>query len=35
MHVARPGAQHAPIRAPNGALLMIRSEMPPQHFKIA
>ena len=35
MHVARPGAQHAPIRAPHGALLMIRSEMPPQHFKIA
>jgi anti-sigma factor ChrR (cupin superfamily) len=35
MHVARPGAVHAPIRAPHGALLMIRSEMPPQHFKIA
>jgi len=35
MHVARPGAVHAPIRAPRGALLMIRSEMPPQHFKIA
>lgn len=35
MHVARPGAVHAPIRAPHGALLIIRSEMPPQHFKIA
>jgi len=35
MHVARPGAVHEPIRAPHGALLMIRSEMPPQHFKIA
>jgi anti-sigma factor ChrR (cupin superfamily) len=35
MHVARPGARHEPIRAPHGALLMIRSEMPPQHFKIA
>jgi anti-sigma factor ChrR (cupin superfamily) len=35
MHVARPGAVHEPIRAPRGALLMIRSEMPPQHFKIA
>jgi anti-sigma factor ChrR (cupin superfamily) len=35
MHVARPGAVHAPIRAPHGALLMIRSEMPPKHFKIA
>jgi anti-sigma factor ChrR (cupin superfamily) len=35
MHVARAGAVHEPIRAPHGALLMIRSEMPPQHFKIA
>jgi anti-sigma factor ChrR (cupin superfamily) len=35
MHVARPGAIHEPIRAPHGALLLIRSEMPPQHFKIA
>jgi len=35
MHVARPGAVHEPIRAPHGALLMIRSEMPPRHFKIA
>jgi len=35
MHVARPGAVHEPIRAPHGALLLIRSEMPPQHFRIA
>jgi len=35
MHVARPGAVHAPITAPQGALLLIRSERPPQHFKIA
>jgi anti-sigma factor ChrR (cupin superfamily) len=35
MHVARPGVVHAPIHAPNGALLMIRSEMPPQGFRIA
>jgi anti-sigma factor ChrR (cupin superfamily) len=35
MHVARPGSVHAPIRAPRGALLMIRSEMPPQNFRIA
>jgi anti-sigma factor ChrR (cupin superfamily) len=35
MHVARPGAVHAPIRSPRGALLMIRSEMPPQSFRIA
>jgi anti-sigma factor ChrR (cupin superfamily) len=35
MHVARPGATHAPIRAPTGALLLIRSEMPPQGFRIA
>ena len=35
MHVARPGAVHAPIRAPRGALLMIRSEMPPPTFRIA
>jgi RNA polymerase sigma-70 factor (ECF subfamily) len=30
-----PGAVHPPIRAPRGALLMIRSEMPPQSFRIA
>jgi quercetin dioxygenase-like cupin family protein len=35
MHGAVAGVVHAPIRAPHGALLMIRSEMPPQHFKIA
>lgn len=35
MHVARPGVVHAPIRAPKGALLMIRSEMPPASFRIA
>jgi anti-sigma factor ChrR (cupin superfamily) len=35
MHVASPGAVHAPITAPQGALLLIRSERPPQHFKIA
>jgi quercetin dioxygenase-like cupin family protein len=35
MHVARAGAVHAPIRAPHGALLLIRSEVPPQHFRIS
>jgi len=35
MHVARPGVVHAPIHSPNGALLMIRSEMPPRSFRIA
>lgn len=35
MHVAHPGAVHAPIRSPAGALLMIRSEIPPQNFRIA
>jgi anti-sigma factor ChrR (cupin superfamily) len=35
MHVAHPGAVHDPIKAPHGALLLIRSERPPQHFKIA
>jgi anti-sigma factor ChrR (cupin superfamily) len=35
MHVARPGAVHAPIHAPQGALLLIRSEIPPAHFRIA
>jgi len=35
MHVARPGVVHEPIRAPRGALLMIRSEMPPRSFRIA
>lgn len=35
MHIARPGVAHAPIHAPRGALLMIRSEMPPRGFRIA
>jgi anti-sigma factor ChrR (cupin superfamily) len=35
MHVARPGVVHPPIHAPRGALLMIRSELPPQNFRIA
>jgi quercetin dioxygenase-like cupin family protein len=35
MHVASPGAVHAPIRSTAGALLLIRSEIPPQHFRIA
>jgi quercetin dioxygenase-like cupin family protein len=35
MHVAQAGAAHAPIHAPMGALLMIRSEMPPRSFRIA
>jgi quercetin dioxygenase-like cupin family protein len=35
MHVARAGAVHAAIHAPGGALLMIRSEMPPRGFRIA
>jgi anti-sigma factor ChrR (cupin superfamily) len=35
MHIARPGVEHEPIRAPRGALLMIRSEMPPRGFRIA
>ena len=35
MHIAMPGAKHPPILAPHGALLCIRSEIPPQHFRIA
>jgi RNA polymerase sigma-70 factor (ECF subfamily) len=35
MHAARPGGVDAPIRAAGGALLMIRSEMPPQGLRIA
>jgi anti-sigma factor ChrR (cupin superfamily) len=35
MHIAMPGAKHPPIVAPRGALLCIRSEIPPQHFRIA
>jgi anti-sigma factor ChrR (cupin superfamily) len=32
-HVARLAARHAQIRAPGGALLLIRSEIPPQSFR--
>jgi anti-sigma factor ChrR (cupin superfamily) len=35
MHVAKPGARHPPITAPRGALLLIRSELPPPQFRIA
>ena len=35
MHIAEPGARHPPIFAPRGALLCIRSEIPPEHFRIA
>ncbi len=35
MHIAMPGAEHPPIIAPHGALLCIRSEIPPPHFQIA
>jgi anti-sigma factor ChrR (cupin superfamily) len=35
MHIAAPGAKHPPIVAPRGALLCIRSEIPPEHFRIA
>jgi anti-sigma factor ChrR (cupin superfamily) len=35
MHVAGPGVVHPLIHAPHGALLMIRSEMPPRDFRIA
>jgi quercetin dioxygenase-like cupin family protein len=35
MHVARPGSLHSPIHAPRGALLLIRSEIPPASFRIA
>jgi hypothetical protein len=34
MHVARPAARHAQIRAPSGALLLIRSEIPPPSFRV-
>ena len=34
MHIAAPGARHPPIFAPRGALLCIRSEVPPQHFPL-
>ena len=35
MHIARPGARHPPIIAPRGALLCVRSEIPPAHFRPA
>jgi quercetin dioxygenase-like cupin family protein len=35
MHIAAAGAKHPPIFAPRGALLCIRSEIPPEHFRIA
>jgi anti-sigma factor ChrR (cupin superfamily) len=35
MHIAQPGAQHPPILAPRGALLCVRSEIPPAHFRPA
>jgi quercetin dioxygenase-like cupin family protein len=34
MHIAQPGAAHAPITSRAGALLMIRAEIPPNHFSI-
>jgi quercetin dioxygenase-like cupin family protein len=34
VHLASPGAKHAPIRTVHGALLMIRSEIPPQQFSM-
>lgn len=34
MHIAAPGARHGEIRTVSGALLMIRSEIPPAHFKM-
>jgi len=34
MHIAGPGARHEPIRTRVGALLMIRSEIPPKHFSM-
>jgi quercetin dioxygenase-like cupin family protein len=34
MHIASPGAQHAPITTRTGALLMVRSEIPPATFAI-
>jgi quercetin dioxygenase-like cupin family protein len=34
MHIASPGAEHAPITTRTGALLMVRSEIPPASFAI-
>jgi quercetin dioxygenase-like cupin family protein len=35
MHIAMPGARHPALLAPRGALVCIRSEIPPQSFQIA
>jgi quercetin dioxygenase-like cupin family protein len=35
MHVVSPGARHPEIISPRGALLMIRSEIPPAGFQLA
>jgi quercetin dioxygenase-like cupin family protein len=35
MHIAAPGSVHVPITTRTGALLMIRSEIPPATFRIA
>jgi quercetin dioxygenase-like cupin family protein len=32
LHIARPGARHAPITTRTGALLWVTSEIPPAHF---
>ncbi len=35
MHIAGPGSVHSAIRSRTGALLMIRSEIPPAGFRIS
>ncbi len=35
LHIASPGAAHGVITTVHGALLMIRSEIPPAHFSMA
>jgi quercetin dioxygenase-like cupin family protein len=35
LHIARPGACHAPITTRTGALLWVTSEIPPPHFSPA
>lgn len=32
LHIARPGARHAPITTRTGAVLWVNSEIPPAHF---
>ncbi|NJO12298.1 MAG: cupin domain-containing protein [Gammaproteobacteria bacterium] len=32
LHIARPGARHAPITTRTGAVLWVTSEIPPAHF---